>query len=148
MSSIHFFTDMVIVRKASYGGSFLFEVEVKEEKKCDLEKQIIGMQLHGLEGFSEDLRENTLSNTEKSFVEVNGTTYLSGHTCRWQLQGVIKAMEALGFDMDHASKSGVENGLMNGVSRPMEYDTMVCRRGFLRGSKIFLSIISFQTNSS
>ena len=31
---------MVIVRKASYGGSFLFEVEVKEEKKCDLEKQI------------------------------------------------------------------------------------------------------------
>ena len=38
--------------------------------------------------------------------------------------------------MDHASKSGVENGLLNGVSPPMWYDTMVCRRGFLRASKI------------
>ena len=72
---------MVTVQKARKSGSFLFEVKVNKEHKKDLSKQISGMQLHGLEGFGEDIRKETQPNTKKSFVENRGGTYLSGHTC-------------------------------------------------------------------
>ena len=121
-------TDMIEVKPA---GPFLYEVIIKEGKKGAMDKFVQLMQCHPNKNV-ESITQLNKKSIQKSYVKIEGTHYLSSHVARWQLLGVIAAMDSMGMEIDQSSRMAKEVGLENGVYNVMVYDSMVCRRGILR----------------
>ena len=124
----HLGSDCIMVKKAEQFGSFLYEIQIYDEKKEEVDKMVLKMQYNGLEKEPQQKKKGL----GKSYVVRPEGTFLCSNVARWQLVGVIKSMQSWGLEMSESSRTAAEVGLLNGVYNVMVYDTMVCRRGLLR----------------
>ena len=124
----HLSSDCIKVKKAEQFGSFLYEIQVYDGRKEEVDEMVLKMQYNGLEEEPQQ-KEKGL---DKSYVVRPEGTFLCSNVARWQLVGVIKSMQSWGLEMSESSRTAAEVGLLNGVYNVMVYDTMVCRRGVLR----------------
>ena len=90
------------------------------------------MQYHGME----DEPEQKEKSVAKSYVKRKEGIFLSSNVARWQLVGVIKAMQAWGLEVSESSRVAADVGLSNGVYNVMIYDSAVCRRGILKRGRL------------
>ena len=133
----HLSSDCIKVKKAEQFGSFLYEIQVYDGRKEEVDEMVLKMQYNGLEEEPQQ-KEKGL---DKSYVVRPEGTFLCSNVARWQLVGVIKSMQSWGLEMSESSRTAAEVGLLNGVYKVMVYDTMVCRRGVLR-RRAFQKVLS------
>ena len=131
----HLTSDCIEITKAEKFGSFLYEIKVEERMKKEVDELVVKMQYHGTDDEPEK-REKLEKSLAKSYVEWNGGTFLSSNVARWQLVGVIKAMQAWGLEVTASSRMAADVGLSNGVYNVMIYDSAVCRRGILQRGRL------------
>ena len=131
----HLNSDCIEITKAEKYGSFLYEIKVVESKKEEVDELVLKMQYHGVEDEPQqkDKLEKSLA---KSYVVRKEGTFLSSNVARWQLVGVIKAMQAWGLEVTESSRMAADVGLSNGVYNVMIYDSAVCRRGILKKGRL------------
>ena len=128
----HLKSDWVEITKAEKFGSFLYEIKVVERKKTEVDTLVSKMQYHGME----DEPEQKEKSVAKSYVKRKEGIFLSSNVARWQLVGVIKAMQAWGLEVSESSRVAADVGLSNGVYNVMIYDSAVCRRGILKRGRL------------
>jgi hypothetical protein len=126
----HLDTEWIQVSKSEKFGSFLYEIQVVVKEEVD--RMVLMMQYHGME--QEPVQKE--KGLDKSYVKREEGTFLSSNVARWQLIGVIKAMQSWGLEMSQASRVAADTGLLNGVYHVRVYDSSVCRRGILKGARL------------
>ena len=132
----HLNSDCIEITKAEKFGSFLYEIKVVERMKKEVDELVLKMQYHGMEDEPQQKKEKLEKSLAKSYVERKEGTFLSSNVARWQLVGVIKAMQAWGLEVTASSRMAADVGLSNGVYNVMIYDSAVCRRGILQRGRL------------
>ena len=132
----HLISDCIEITKAEKYGSFLYEIKVVERKKEEVDKLVLKMQYHGMEDEPRQTEKKLEKSLAKSYVVRKEGTFLSSNVARWQLVGVIKAMQAWGLEVTESSRMAADVGLSNGVYNVMIYDSAVCRRGILQRGRL------------
>ena len=131
----HLNSDCIEITKAEKFGSFLYEIKVVERQKEEVDELVLKMQYHGMEEEPQQ-KEKLEKSLAKSYVVRKNGTFLSSNVARWQLVGVIKAMQAWGLEVTESSRMAADVGLSNGVYNVMIYDSAVCRRGILQRGRL------------
>ena len=131
----HLNSDWIEITKAEKFGSFLYEIKVEEDKKEEVDRLVTKMQYHGMDAKPERA-DNIEKSRAKSYVEKKGEIFLCSNVARWQLVGVIKAMQSWGLEVSESSRMAADVGLSNGVYNVMIYDSAVCRRGILKKGRL------------
>ena len=131
----HLNTDWIDITKAEKFGSFLYEIKVEEDKKEEVDRLVTKMQYHGMDTKPKKA-ESIEKSRAKSYVEKKGEIFLCSNVARWQLVGVIKAMQSWGLEVSESSRMAADVGLSNGVYNVMIYDSAVCRRGILKKGRL------------
>ena len=114
----HITSDCIEITKAEKFGSFLYEIKVVEGKKKEVDKVVQRMQYHGKEEEPQQ-KEKLEKSLAKSYVVRENGTFLCSNVARWQLVGVIKAMQAWGLEVTESSRMAADVGLSNGVYNVM-----------------------------
>ena len=131
----HLNSDYIKITSGRYDSmrGLLFRIFVVETKKNDVLKLVLKMRYHGIK---DELQQNYLAKSypfhgPNSLQGPYRGPFVNSNVARWQLVGVIKAMQAWGLEVPQSSRKAANDGPSNAHNEEI-YDSAVCRRGILK----------------